>query len=83
MKAQLQKDDLTGLFTRRSFMEYLEEALKKHKITENTASLAFVDVDMFKAFNDKEGHLMGDELLKQLAEILVKFQKSFYLITSV
>ena len=72
MEALLKRDNLTGLLNRRFFMEYMEENVKKFNERDKPVSLALVDTDQFKVFNDREGHLMGDELLKQLAGILVK-----------
>jgi diguanylate cyclase (GGDEF)-like protein len=63
-----QYDSLTNLLTKKTFFEYLEETLQKHSDT--NIAMALMDIDMFKEFNDKEGHLMGDEIIKQIAEIL-------------
>lgn len=72
METAPKKDGLTGLLTRASFMEYVEETLKRMEERETYASLGLIDLDMFKAFNDREGHLIGDELLKSMAEIIGK-----------
>jgi diguanylate cyclase len=70
MLMQAKNDDLTNLPARESFLNYLQEGLEKHRTAEKAGALAFVDLDNFKLFNDREGHLMGDELLKQVGEIL-------------
>jgi diguanylate cyclase (GGDEF)-like protein/PAS domain S-box-containing protein len=63
-------DDLTGLYTRRGFFtitkEYLNIAVRK-KIR---MFLLFVDMDDLKLINDTFGHHVGDEALRQLAQIL-------------
>ena len=60
-------DDLTGLLNRRSLREKLLEAIAGA----SPFGLAFVDVDHFKAINDKWGHLAGDTVLSRLAETIV------------
>lgn len=72
MDVILKRDNLTNLVNRHFFMKYLEEKVDREKDIKVPASLVLIDVDQFKAFNDREGHLMGDELLKELAGILRK-----------
>ena len=60
------KDPLTGLANRRAFEEaYAAEAAKGSKI-----AMAVCDVDFFKSVNDRFGHVVGDRVLKALAESL-------------
>lgn len=66
------RDCLTGLNERRYFYQKLADELERLKRTKSTFSLIMIDVDDFKSINDKYGHLKGDEVLKQLAEILEK-----------
>ncbi|GEM_PF-1847262 len=70
MLMQSRNDSLTGLVMREAFLEYMREGLERHRNTGNCCALVFIDIDRFKDFNDREGHLIGDELLKQLGEIL-------------
>lgn len=63
-------DALTGLPNRRLLMERLEVALRNTTRTAKPLAVMFIDLDKFKALNDKEGHDMGDVLLKQFAERL-------------
>lgn len=65
------KDSLTGLFNRTGFDNCIEQLLLS---TAKPFSLAMVmiDIDKFKTFNDKYGHLMGDEYLKELAKLLTR-----------
>ncbi|WP_197723281.1 diguanylate cyclase domain-containing protein [Blastochloris tepida] len=60
-------DDLTGLLNRRSLREQLLEAIAGA----SAFGVAFVDVDHFKAINDRWGHLAGDTVLGRLAEAIV------------
>ena len=60
-------DPLTGVFNRRRFFESAEEALLRIKRTKNNLFLLLVDIDNFKAINDSEGHLKGDDVLCAVA----------------
>lgn len=64
-------DDLTGLFNRKYIENYLNLLIKKGK--ENSFQIAFIDIDEFKLINDSFGHLVGDEVLIKVSEILTKF----------
>ena len=61
-------DALTGLPNRPFFMTHLEEAIEKiHLDRSYNVSVLFIDLDRFKYVNDSLGHLIGDELLKEIA----------------
>lgn len=62
-------DSLTGLFNRRYFEERFFEELNRSDRHNLSFSLAMIDIDDFKLFNDSEGHLAGDEILKSIANI--------------
>jgi diguanylate cyclase (GGDEF)-like protein len=62
-------DSLTGLFNRRYFDDRLFEEFQRATRYNSTFSLAIFDIDDFKLFNDTEGHLAGDEVLKAIANI--------------
>ena len=62
-------DPLTGLFNRRYFEERFFEEIQRSKRHGLSFSLAMIDIDDFKLFNDTEGHLAGDEILKNIANI--------------
>lgn len=62
-------DSLTGLFNRRYFEERFFEELHRSDRHNLSFSLAMLDIDDFKLFNDTEGHLAGDEVLKSIANI--------------
>ena len=61
-------DPLTGLFNRRYFRERLYEEVERVKRHDGCFSTFIIDIDNFKAFNDRYGHLAGDELLKGVAK---------------
>ncbi len=64
-------DALTGLPNRLMFMNSLDRALERRGITgSHKVSVLFIDLDRFKYVNDSLGHLIGDELLKEIANRL-------------
>ncbi|MEM9058552.1 MAG: diguanylate cyclase [Pseudomonadota bacterium] len=64
------RDGLTGLYNHRYFHEALSGEVDRARRYERELSVLFIDVDYFKAYNDTHGHQRGDELLKELAELL-------------
>jgi diguanylate cyclase (GGDEF)-like protein len=63
-------DELTGLSQRRPFLERIEEQLTGNSPSRRVLSIAVLDIDEFKRFNDSFGHLAGDRALQLLAETL-------------
>ncbi|HQT27152.1 MAG TPA: diguanylate cyclase, partial [Burkholderiales bacterium] len=63
-------DALTGLFNRFEFEERLKNALLDAQ--SNDQALLYLDLDQFKLINDTCGHAAGDELLKQIAQLLTE-----------
>jgi len=63
-------DPLTGLFIRRYFLERLSLMLTDAAKRGGKLSLIFMDIDDFKKLNDKHGHLVGDEILRNLGRYL-------------
>ncbi|KXG78411.1 Response regulator PleD [Fervidicola ferrireducens] len=63
-------DGLTGLYNHRYIYNQLEHMVNHVKNCGGTFSLILLDIDHFKSYNDNYGHLMGDKVLKKLAEIL-------------
>jgi diguanylate cyclase (GGDEF)-like protein/PAS domain S-box-containing protein len=67
-------DALTGLANRKEFMSLLADVhLRKVKAC-SPASMLYLDLDQFKLVNDTCGHLAGDELLRQTADLLKQLQ---------
>jgi diguanylate cyclase (GGDEF)-like protein len=64
------RDGLTGLYNRRYFFHRLRGEVERCRRFNRHFSLLMIDVDDFKKFNDRYGHLEGDRLLKSLSEIL-------------
>jgi len=63
-------DDLTGLYNHRHFFNTLEAELARLKRQKSSLSLMMVDLDNFKSYNDRYGHLEGDKVLKNVGEIV-------------
>lgn len=61
------RDDLTGVFNRRHFDAVLAEEFEQARTHQWPLSLAYLDLDRFKAVNDRHGHHAGDAILKTLA----------------
>jgi diguanylate cyclase (GGDEF)-like protein len=63
-------DELTGLLNRRSLDEMIDTEINRHSRYGGVFSLAILDLDSFKTFNDTRGHLAGDNLLGQVGYII-------------
>ena len=63
-------DQLTGLHNRRYFYDQVELAIAQHKRYKNPFCLLVIDVDHFKAINDQYGHIFGDSVLINIAQVL-------------
>lgn len=64
------RDSLTGVPNRRAFEEALEREWRLALRSQRTISLLLVDIDLFKQYNDRYGHLAGDASLRRVAEVL-------------
>ena len=63
-------DDLTGLYNYRHFYKTLESELTRLKRQKTALSLVMFDLDNFKRYNDRFGHLEGDKVLRKIGEIV-------------
>jgi diguanylate cyclase len=69
-KRDAEIDYLTGLPNRRAFEELLEAQYREAQMAMEPLSVAFCDIDNFKAINDAHGHEAGDRVLKTIADTL-------------
>lgn len=67
---QASHDSLTGLVNRREFEHRLARALETARNRQVEHAMCYLDLDQFKVINDTCGHIAGDQLLKQLSDIL-------------
>src|SRR4029453_287370 len=71
-RGKANSDGLTGLITKRYLQELLGEEIHKSEVTHLPVSLFIFDLDHFKKLNDTHGHLTGDRVLKETAEVIRK-----------
>jgi diguanylate cyclase (GGDEF)-like protein len=64
------QDGLTGLWNRRHVDAELPRMIREAAVRREPISVAFVDADHFKSINDRFGHLVGDDVLRHLADVL-------------
>jgi len=67
---QAKHDDLTGLANRREFQTRLENAIGGAQREHLHHALCYIDLDQFKLINDTLGHVAGDKLLQQVANVM-------------
>jgi diguanylate cyclase (GGDEF)-like protein len=70
LESRVDEDPLTGLLNRRGFERELQRALAYVQRYGATAALLFLDLDGFKAVNDRHGHAAGDWALGRLARLI-------------
>lgn len=71
LEYQASHDKLTGLFNRNRFDEIYEKEIKRARRYNNDLSIIIFDVDDFKMVNDTYGHQVGDEVLKEMSQIML------------
>ena len=64
------RDGLTGIFNRLTFNDWLTQDYKEAVREERLLSLLMMDVDEFKKYNDRYGHVQGDQLLKRITALI-------------
>jgi diguanylate cyclase (GGDEF)-like protein len=72
LKDRAIKDQLTGLHNRQGMVELMKKELRQVKEGKSSLGILMMDLDKFKFINDSYGHLFGDEVLKQFANLLVE-----------
>jgi diguanylate cyclase (GGDEF)-like protein len=70
LRSQAMRDPLTGLFNRRYLTELLELELRRAQRGHSSVGVVMLDLDHFKRVNDTFGHLAGDTVLREVAELL-------------
>lgn len=62
-------DSLTGLYNRRYFFAFTENEIERSRRYKKNLSIIMMDIDHFKDVNDRFGHQIGDQVLKEIADI--------------
>lgn len=70
-------DGLTGLYNHRYFEKRLQEEWIRSTRSNTSICLLVLDIDYFKNYNDQLGHLQGNKLLIELAELIKRYVRSF------
>lgn len=70
LQHQATHDGLTGLWNRRAIQDLLDKELARARRSGQTAAAIMIDIDNFKQLNDSYGHLVGDEVLKEVSRRL-------------
>jgi diguanylate cyclase (GGDEF)-like protein len=70
LSAMSMRDTLTQLPNRRLFLEHLRHLMLTSRRSKNRIACLFIDLDGFKAVNDRLGHSVGDKVLLRVAEVL-------------
>jgi diguanylate cyclase (GGDEF)-like protein/putative nucleotidyltransferase with HDIG domain len=69
-KEKADTDALTGLRNHRYFQERFNQEIEKSALSGEVFSVLSIDLDFFKTYNDIYGHSMGDEILKEFAQLI-------------
>ena len=72
VQRQAVTDELTGLFNHRRFQEVMSIEVERAKRFEQPLGLIMLDIDDFKLVNDRYGHLQGDQVLREVARVLLE-----------
>jgi diguanylate cyclase (GGDEF)-like protein len=70
VERQAVTDELTGLANRRRFEERLADEIERARRFPEPVGLLMIDIDDFKLVNDRFGHLIGDDVLRGVAQVL-------------
>jgi len=70
--AMAEVDGLTGVYNRRFYRQRVRQSLELARRGGQPLAVVLFDLDHFKRTNDEHGHLVGDEVLKQVAQLLVQ-----------
>lgn len=68
-------DELTQVYNRKYFDGQLNAMLQQFETSDETFAVAIVDLDFFKKVNDTYGHLIGDEVLKGFAALVMRLKR--------
>ncbi|ERK31839.1 bifunctional diguanylate cyclase/phosphohydrolase [Clostridium intestinale] len=70
LQSLVNKDGLTGVYNHRFFCDILKKIIKESENDNKSVSMIFIDIDYFKYYNDLYGHQKGDDILRDIGNIL-------------
>ena len=76
-------DQLTGVYNRRHFETFLGSILERAKTMRFQVTLLLFDIDNFKKYNDECGHALGDEILKETAQLMRRCSREHDLVARI
>ncbi len=71
-REEMQRDSLTDAFNRGAFDQAIQRNVNMHHVLQQPITVLLIDIDHFKAVNDKFGHAAGDEALRKLGDCLAR-----------
>lgn len=77
LKREVSVDHLTKLYNRKWLDQVLIETMDEAKTSQQPLALLMLDIDYFKKFNDTHGHLLGDQVLKLVAQAITECVEPF------
>jgi two-component system chemotaxis response regulator CheY len=77
MEILAMQDGVTGLLNRRAIHQHAEAELSRTQRHHAPVSLVLLDIDHFKLVNDQFGHLVGDQALRMVADVLVEKKRPY------
>lgn len=77
LREQAQKDGLTGMWNRRALFEKIETEISRAQRDSLQVAILMADLDHFKVINDTHGHLVGDEVLHEIAHRIMARIRSY------
>ena len=75
------KDPLTGAYNRRFLIRYLDSSMKSAADDGKNIAIVMFDIDKFKRINDDYGHLVGDEVIKALSNVLMSSCRDYDIVS--
>jgi diguanylate cyclase (GGDEF)-like protein len=76
MRRLAETDPLTETFNRRALIEKLAQEMDRAERYDTVLACLMIDIDNFKSVNDTHGHLIGDRILRQMANLLKREQRA-------
>ena len=75
LRRRMVRDALSGLYDHQYFQRALRREAENAEEQKRTLSLMLIDIDRFKNFNDSYGHVLGDEVIRDFARLIQKWQR--------